>query len=133
MGNLLVKLAPDCYVEWSSIVDAPISSTMTLDQLWDYIREEYGRDGAERLPARLARCDVNGTSSNDGTTLETLEAYNRAGPGETTLSIAEIIQQYAPRDVVDRDGKKIGETYDCGEPGCCRGDDADPSQPESDE
>lgn len=120
MGNLIAKLAPDCYVEWSTITDSPITSTMTLEQLRGYILEEYGRAGLERLPARLERVERTGTSGLDGGTLESLLVCNRAGENEANATLEEIIKRYAPIPVVGPDGEKIGETYDCGEPGCCR-------------
>ena len=123
MADLIVKLAPDCYVEWSTVTDSPISSTMTLEQLHGYILDEYGRSGLERLPARLERVESTGTSGLGGTTLDELLLVNRAGDGDAHLTREEIIERYAPEpviDVVEPDGNKVGETYDCGEPGCCR-------------
>jgi hypothetical protein len=98
MGNLIAKLGPDCYVEWSTVVDAPISSTMTLEQLREYIREEYGQAGLERLPARLERVERTGTSGLDGGTLAGYLACNRAGADESCLSREEIIRLYAPEN-----------------------------------
>lgn len=108
MADLIVKLAPDCYVEWSTVVDAPVTSTMTLEQLWAYVREEYGRNGAARLPARLARCEVTGTSSLYGTTLDELLLVNRAGENEQRISRAEIVQRYAATPQRSEEGGSNG-------------------------
>jgi hypothetical protein len=98
MADLIVKLAPDCYVEWSTVVDAPVTPTLTLSQLWEYIRAEYGNAGAERLPERLARCEQHGTSSVNGTTVDELLSCNRAGPKESHITRAEIVRRYRPTD-----------------------------------
>lgn len=84
MPRYLVKLADDAYVEWSTVVDAPVSSVMTrADVLLDD-------------PARVMRCDANGHSATwfEPQTVEQLVAGNRAGDGETELSVEEIIEQY---------------------------------------
>lgn len=96
MADLIAKLATDCYVIWSTTVDAPISSTMTLEELKEHISEEHGREGVRRLPDRLARADATGTSSIHGCTLGALVACNRAGPREKKLTLQQIIKRYAP-------------------------------------
>lgn len=86
MGRIIVKVK-DVYCEWSSIVDAPVTSGMSLDELTDYVRWRYGEEGVQELPQRLARVEQNGTSSLEGTTLAELTGFNRAGPHETTLDL----------------------------------------------
>lgn len=99
MGNCIAKLVDDSgaefYLEWSSIVDAPVTYGGTVEELREYILEEYGRRGLERLPARLLRADRTGTSyQHMKTTAEELVEGNRAGPNGTTLSYAEIVRKY---------------------------------------
>jgi hypothetical protein len=91
MGRYVAKLADDAYVEWSTVVDAPVS--------WIHKRDEAVREwGAERV----VRADVNGTSILDGypagSTPEEIVRQNRAGPDETCISVAEIIDAYDPDD-----------------------------------
>ena len=85
MGRWLVKLG-DRYLEWSSIVDAPISMLMTDEELAAYWRERYGTEGLERLAT--VKAGAPGAESI---------GWNRAGPNETRLSVEEIIERYDPR------------------------------------
>lgn len=93
MGQCIVKLK-EYYLIWSSIVDAPISEGMSLPDLKDWIREEYGREGLDALPARLARVEAKGTSAmDDDDALDTIW-LNRAGPDERPLTILGIYRHY---------------------------------------
>lgn len=103
MPNCLIKLVDDqkreWYMEWSTISAAPRSYGMSLDELHDYIREEYGREGLRELPERLARIKKTGTSFvNDEYTVDLLIHSNRAGrnPGERehSLTKAQIIERF---------------------------------------
>jgi hypothetical protein len=92
MPRFLVKLGSK-YVEWSTVVDAPVTYGMTLEELTSYIAQQYGADGVAILPERLERLAATGTSSyND--TAESVIKGNRAGPGETELSMEQLIKQY---------------------------------------
>lgn len=87
MGSYVAKIADDAYVEWSSVVDAPVSWVQTREQAVKRWTEE-----------RVARADANGTSILDGypagNTPEEIVRANRAGPGESRLTVAEIIEAY---------------------------------------
>lgn len=102
MGDFLVKLDVDCYVEWSSVVDAPVTHTMTLEELREYVRREYGERGLSGFDARMARVEMFGTSSLDGTSAESMISCNRAGDRESTITREEIIARYAPRSAEKR-------------------------------
>jgi hypothetical protein len=95
MPNYIVKLGTK-YLEWSTIVDAPITHGMTREELHDYIKSEYGEAGLRSLPERLERVEATGTSSRIGT-LEGHIACNRAGPKETELTFDELVA-WANRD-----------------------------------
>lgn len=84
MPHYMVKLADDAYVEWSTVVDAPITHVMTRTQ------------AAHDDPERVERCDKNGHSAMwfEAQTAEQLVSGNRAGAGETELSLPEILKQY---------------------------------------
>lgn len=90
MGRGIVKLAEDEFVEWSTIVDAPVSWVM---------------DRAEALelagdPARIERADHLGTSYlSPPYTLDDLLSGNRAGPDESSIPLDEIRRQYQPPKV----------------------------------
>lgn len=85
------------YLAWSSIVDAPITYGMTLDELQAYHREEYGRRGMADMPDILARLTHGGTSSR-GYTAEAILSCNRAGPNEEQLTDEQIWDQYCVRE-----------------------------------
>ncbi|MFA5135294.1 MAG: hypothetical protein WC505_05950 [Patescibacteria group bacterium] len=96
MPRYIVKLpyqGQDYYLEWSTIVDAPVTYGMLLEEFQQYYRDEYGANGQYDLPGRLARVDATGTSSRVGTLAELL-ASNRAGPDEASLTQEEIIQKF---------------------------------------
>lgn len=93
MTGIIVKLA-DKYLIWSSVVDAPVTYGMTLDELTEYIREEEGKVGLSELPARLKRVEQTGTSHVNGLTPAELILGNRAGYNETCLDMDELIQRY---------------------------------------
>lgn len=48
MGRFLIRLDGDegpRYLEWSTIVDAPVTFGMTREELATHYRDEYGRAG----------------------------------------------------------------------------------------
>lgn len=89
---------------WSSIVDAPTSYGVTIDEIRDWWREEYGRSGLERLDAELAR-----PTSGRVTTLSDVWVTNRAGAGETRLSIEQIVDYYFVRK--GEGERPVGESW----------------------
>lgn len=93
MGQFIIKLE-DKYLIWSSIVDAPITMGWTLEELTDHVREESGRRGLDELPARLARVEQKGTSATQDDHVVDTIWLNRAGAGETCMSIDQIIEYY---------------------------------------
>ena len=94
MGRYIIKLE-EFYLEWSTIVDAPVTYGMKIDDFKEYYKEEYGSHGMKDLPDRLERIEENGVSAyppdND---LDSLLAYNRAGKNESVLTKEEIIKEY---------------------------------------
>jgi hypothetical protein len=96
MGHCIVKLAGK-YLDWSSVVDAPVSYGMTLEEYRAFYLEEYGKQGMKDLDARLKRVEKIGTSSQLGHTPEELVSCNRAGPNEKPLTMKEIIEFYVVR------------------------------------
>lgn len=82
------------YCEWSTIVDAPTTYLLTLDQFREHYRTEYGESGMRQLDERLARVDLQGTSSQLGHTPGDLVASNHAGDGGECLTLAELVEQY---------------------------------------
>jgi hypothetical protein len=102
MGRYIIKIK-DYYLEWSTVVDAPITFGMTLDEFKGYYRDEYGKDAMRRLPGRLQRVEEKGISAHDLDGIESLGKFNRAGPDESTLTLDEIYQAYCLQEPI-RDG-----------------------------
>ncbi len=115
MPTYIVKLE-DKYLLWSTIVDAPTSYGMTLNELRAYYLDEYGAAGMRELPERLARVEQCGTSAVDGETPDQMMWLNRAGARETPLTRAQIIAHY----INDPDGE------------CPRGFEEPPDLPDDD-
>ena len=84
MGRAVVKLAEDEYVEWSTVVDAPVTSALEREAA----AAAWGAD-------RVQRADVYGTSfMNRVVSTEDMLSCNRAGPGESELTLQEIREKY---------------------------------------
>lgn len=94
MPHYLVKLADDEYVEWSTIVDAPITYIMNREEAIAYTENES--ESTEKGKDRVARVDEKGHSAHyfGPETPEQLVAGNRAGDKEKPLSLAEIRERY---------------------------------------
>jgi hypothetical protein len=102
MPAYIYRLGHDGYVEWSTVVDAPISGIMTQLEMEEYLYQKYGnpdRDYEEldrrKIGERLERANRWGSSEIRmppvRRTPEDLVAYNRAGPGETCLSYDQLL------------------------------------------
>lgn len=96
MPRHIVKIADrgvDYFVEWSTVVDAPVTHGMTFEEIALYYLNRYGTSGMDDFDERIARTKAHGTSCRDKTTAEELIAGNRAGPDERELTMAEIIEE----------------------------------------
>jgi hypothetical protein len=83
------------YNIFGTIADAPhYSSALTLDQLRQVMKENYGEHGLRTLPERLERAHKTGCSHIGGWTLDECIAGNRAGPNESAVSRDEFIAKY---------------------------------------
>ena len=88
MGRYICELN-GLYFEWSSIVDAPVTTGMDLEEFIDYYRETYGKSSIDDLYKRLRRVEEKGTSAIEYD-LDELIKCNRAGKNESRLSKGEI-------------------------------------------
>jgi len=82
------------YFEWSTIVDAPVTYGMSLEQFKEYYKHQYGQSGMDKLEDRLKRVEKTGTYFHDGMTVRELLQGNRAGPDEKCATEDEILDQY---------------------------------------
>jgi len=104
MSRYIIKLTDkktkkDYYLEWSTIVDAPVTWGMTLKEFKKYYKAQYGRAGLDELPSRLQRVEATGTSSMHKLTAEDCIAGNRAGKKEVHLTYEEIVSYYCIKKV----------------------------------
>lgn len=97
MPHYIVKLETPKgprYLDWSTIVDAPVTYGMTLDDFKAYYRERFGSAGMLELPAHLARVEAKGASALNYESADEVIAFNRAGPNETCLTKAQLIESF---------------------------------------
>lgn len=100
------------YLEWSTVVDAPITFGMSLEDYKSYYKDEYGNQGMSDLESRLQRVENKGTSSMIYKSLDDLIGYNRAGRNETVLSKQQLIDVYCTRTILEKErpiGKKLDD------------------------
>lgn len=103
MGRCIIKLNDgnrDWYLEWSTIVDAPVTWGMTLDEMAAYRREQTGTEGMRDWAEVVERLNAKGVSWRDknGDVYSTI-GCNRAGKGETCLTAEQIIAAYCTSHV----------------------------------
>lgn len=96
MPRYIAKFA-DLYCEWSTIVDAPVTNLMPLDEFKSYYVQLYGSYSGVELADRLRRVEETGCSSMIGETAESLLSCNRAGPNETSIGLRALIKRYGPK------------------------------------
>lgn len=82
------------FLEWSTVVDAPVSYGMRREEFEEYYLAEHGRSGMLELAARLERAERNGTSAIPFTSVESLTSLNRAGPRTECIPFSEIFRIY---------------------------------------
>jgi hypothetical protein len=94
MPRYIVKLQEndkEWYMEWSTVVDAPVTFGMSLEEFNDYYKEEYGRQGFGDLSQRMERVNQKGTSSLAHSSAQDTISWNRAGKNGTCVSVQQII------------------------------------------
>lgn len=98
MAHIIVQHVLDgetWWMEWSTIVDAPVTYPLGREEFVEWFRDEYGRVAAKQLLERMARAERTGTSSTSGTRKEDLIALNRARPcGREVSSWDDLVRAY---------------------------------------
>ena len=96
MGKLIVEFGGR-YLEWSSVVDAPITYLMSDEQLKEHLLQSYGyEEGLKDFEHRMERVRKHGTSSRLGETKEDLLRHNRAGDKEKRVKTeTEMVERYS--------------------------------------
>jgi hypothetical protein len=88
------KLSRDWYLEWSTIVDAPVTYGMSMEEFRDHYQQTYGTDGMRELPERMKRVEEKGTSAQSYGSVKSTIAINRAGENESNLDEEGILEKY---------------------------------------
>lgn len=94
MPRYIVKLKENAYVEWSTIVDAPVSYVLTREHMLAHLDITYGTSSVAENRKRLERTDKHGTSCQSPYSMESLVSCNRAGDKEENISLEEILERY---------------------------------------
>jgi hypothetical protein len=82
------------YNIFTTIADgACYDGALTLEQLREVIKDEYGEQGMRDLPARLERAHESGCSGR-GWTLDDCIDSNRQGPNEKRMPKDEFVRRY---------------------------------------
>jgi hypothetical protein len=103
MPRCTIKLAENKYVEWSTIVDAPVTYIQTREEHAEHLRNEYGRSYEHEIEPRLKRADERGASwQMGGSTGDETIRGNRAGPGESKITKEQILEMYVDEDSYNR-------------------------------
>lgn len=96
MPRSIIKLKDDCFVEWSSICDAPVTYCMTKEKFKEYLKEEYGNSRLALLLERLEKIDL-GQACGQYDDLAGVLSYNRAGDNEKKIGLEKIIEKYTEK------------------------------------
>ena len=91
MSRFIGKIE-DKYFEYSTVVDAPVSVLMSLEDFKNYYKEEYGEQAMPGLKKRLDRADEKGTSSLIDDSFESMISCNYFGDGKQELTAPEFIK-----------------------------------------
>jgi len=84
------------FFEWSTIVDAPVTTGMRRDEFAEHYLHQYGASRFGELDERLARAIEHGTSVEPPMSTEELVAGNRAGMDGEEIPLAQIIAAVIP-------------------------------------
>lgn len=82
------------YLEWSTVVDAPVTFGMSLREFRAYYQDEYGKSSMNEFENRMVRVQEKGTSSHLDDSAEEVLQCNRAGKNEKHMSMEQIIEWY---------------------------------------
>ena len=95
----------DMYLEYSTVVDAPVTIAVTRDEMRAYLikRDGDGGDDGREVDERLNRAKRTGTSCrHPGGSLESEITCNRAGRDETEMSREQFIRYFFTEHAIRR-------------------------------
>lgn len=108
MGHSIIKLA-DKYLIWSSVVDAPITYGMNLEEIKRYCVIEYDMSFLE-IESKLKIVEEKGTSSYLFKNVDDQIALNHAGENGECLSKEEVIKAFCSGIPEDEDPSAPSES-----------------------
>jgi hypothetical protein len=106
MSRFICKITEEdkiWYLEWSTIVDAPVTYGMSLEKFKEFYQAEYGRSSLSELATRLERVEAKGTSSFMHDSAEDVMDWNRAGKDGSSLSRQQLIDVYCTRIIAEKE------------------------------
>lgn len=99
MKRIFISLQQDAptgkeyFLEWSTIVDAPMSKGMSLEEFVAYFKTEHPND-VHLLHDILQRVAKNGHSSIIHDSIDSIIMENTAGDDDQELTKKQIIEKY---------------------------------------
>lgn len=96
MGRIICKIYDDksntdLYFEWSTIVDAPLTKGMSLQDFRQYYKEEYGNRGLEEFNRKwISEVEKYGTSAGIGHSVQSL--LDERALSRSTITLQQLIQ-----------------------------------------
>jgi hypothetical protein len=87
MGRCIVQLGKDEYVEWSSVVEAPVTYIMSQKECYEHIRRTTNRPFDDPI-RRIERLEAKGTTEFSARTAGDTYFFNHAGPDGQPLNLA---------------------------------------------
>lgn len=107
MPRFIIKLTDqnnnEYYMLWSTIVDAPISKGLCLQDFEKFYQEEYGNQGMVDFHKLMEIVQSKNTSSRIDADAEETIRFNQAGPGRSPLSMEEIVRFYCLDEIPNND------------------------------
>lgn len=94
MERFIVKLDKNKYVEWSSVVDAPVTFILNKEEMLSYLDEMHGKISFSKNRKDIDMADRKGTSSLIYNDVKLLLSCNGAGEKEESISLDEILKKY---------------------------------------
>ncbi len=100
MGKFIIKIIDpqdnkDYFMEWSTIVDAPVTWGMSLEEFRQYTKGEYGRQGLNDLQERLDRVALKGSSGHPPyDDMKDVIKNNHAGENESEIDEEGLLNRY---------------------------------------
>lgn len=99
MARITLKIGGK-YLEYSTVLDKPITRGMTLEEYEKFYRDEYGNYGwSNDFAHNFGLADQFGSSVREDA--ETVIQFNIAGPNDRELTVDEMDRLYCQLESID--------------------------------